>query len=349
MAALSLALVNYLKPFLSISGLLQEKMAAVVIVGFFSWINYRGVSWAGITQNFFTIGSLIILAAFVVFGLAFGSGHWQNFVSPDWGAVPFTKMLGSPMIAVIFTFSGWFASAYVAGEVKNPERNLPLSLFLGTVIVTVLYTFMNITYLFAASISQLRGVINVAELSSMNLFNQEFALALSLAVILAIGSSLNATILAGSRLYYAMSKDAVFWPSLKRLHDRRGTPYISILVQGCMACVLILLGSFDQLLSYVVFAMLLSSIGSGIAHLLLRKRLPDWIRPYRTWGYPFIPLIFIGAYGWIAFEICREKPATSFIGLLIAFSGLPFYFYWRRLQKAEESTPPNAGPETQVD
>ena len=143
-----------------------------------------------------------------MFGLAFGSGHWQNFVSPDWGAVPFTKMLGSPMIAVIFTFSGWFASAYVAGEVKNPERNLPLSLFLGTVIVTVLYTFMNITYLFAASISQLRGVINVAELSSMNLFNQEFALALSLAVILAIGSSLNATILAGSRLYYAMSKDA---------------------------------------------------------------------------------------------------------------------------------------------
>lgn len=170
------------------------------------------------------------------------------------------------------------------------------------------------------------------------LFNPGFTLVISLAVLLAVASSLNATILASSRIYYAMSEDSIFWTPLKRLHDRYDTPHISILVQGLVACGLVLLGTFGQLLSYVVFVMLFSSIASGMAHLVLRRRRPTLPRPYRTWGYPYIPLLFILSYGWIAFQIGIEKPETSFIGLLITLSGLPFYYYWARSQKAEKGS-----------
>ena len=333
-AALSLAAVSYLKPLPVLNNPLSEKGLALGIIFFFSWMNYRGIRRGGTTQNFFTLGSLLILLIFIAAGLMFGNGSWEHFSSVSTPAPSVSKIFGSAMIAVVFTYSGWFASAYVGSEVKNPGRNLPLSLLLGTGIVAILYTLINVTYLYALPLSGLAGVVNVGQETAAALFNPAISALISVAIILAICSSINATIMAGSRIFYAMSEDQIFWSFLKRLHPRFHTPHPAILSQTVLAALLVCLGTFDYLLSYVVFIMIIISVATGAAHLILRWNRPALARPYRTWGYPIGPVLFIMVYLWIGGRIFIENPSTSLIGLCLAVSGLPFYFFWRRSQKS---------------
>jgi basic amino acid/polyamine antiporter, APA family len=333
-ATLSLALVSYLAPLLGLNDPLVEKGLALGIILFFSWINYRGIRWGGTTQDFFTSGALIILAAFIVGGLIFGKGSWDHFTVISSQPLPFSKIFGSAMIAIIFTYSGWFASAYVGSEIKNPERNLPLSLLLGTAIVGILYTLINVVYLYALPLTGLTGVVNVGQVTATALFNSTISIVISLTIVLAICSSINATIMAGSRIFYAMSEDKIFWSFLKTLHPRFRTPHLAILSQTVLAVLLVCLGTFNQLLSYVVFVMLIVSIATGAAHLILRRQKPGLLRPYRTWGYPLVPLLFILSYLWISQHIFMEKPSTSLVGLLLVLSGLPFYFFWAKSNKS---------------
>ncbi|MFH0786223.1 MAG: amino acid permease [Pseudomonadota bacterium] len=335
-AALSLALVSYLHSFfpLPLPHPSLVKILASGIILFFSMINYRGIRWGVTTQTFFTSGALMVLAGFIVGGLFFGKGSWDHFMAPPSQTLPFSKIFGPAMIAVIFTYSGWFASAYMGSEIKNPGRNLPLSLLWGTLIVGVLYTLINVTYLYALPLSELKGVVNVGQITSTALFNSGIALILSLAVILAISSGINVTIMAGSRIFFAMAEDSIFWSFLKSLHFRFQTPHLAILCQTGLAVLLVWLGNFGQLLSYVVFVMLLASIAAGGSHLILRWRKADLSRPYRTWGYPVVPLIFGSAYLWISGQIFIEKPAISLWGLFLTVSGLPFYFFWANYKKS---------------
>ena len=332
-AALSIALVSYVKGFILLSHPLSEKLLAVAIISFLSFINYRGVRLSGTVQDIFTLGNLFIVFAIVLGGLALGNGNWQNFTFASSASLPFSKLFGPAMIAVIFTYSGWFASAYIGGEVKNPERNLPFSLLLGTIIITLLYTIINLVYLYALPVSLLKDAVNVAQLAAETLFNPRVAQAVSISIILAISGSINATILGGTRICYAMAEDNIFWSPLKRLHPKYGTPYFSILSQMILACILVLLGTFGQLLSCVVFVMLLSSIATGIAHFILRLRKPELPRPYHTWGYPVVPFLFICIYAWIAIHIACSKPLTSIAGLIITISGLPFFCIWSKMEK----------------
>ena len=333
-AALSLALVGYLKPLLIFSDPLLEKGLAVGIIFFFSWINYRGIRWGGTTQDFFTLGAILILMVFVAGGLIFGKGSWDHFTAVSSEMPPFSKIFGSAMIAIVFTYSGWFTSAYLGSEIKKPERNLPLSLLLGTAIVGILYTLINVVYLYALPLPELKGLVNVGQATATVLFNSTVSTVISVAIILAICSSINATIMGGSRIFYAMSEDKIFWSFLKTLHPRFQTPHLAILCQTVLAVVLVCLGTFSQLLSYVVFVMLIVSIATGAAHLILRRQKPQIIRPYRTWGYPLVPILFILAYLWISLQIFMEKPSTSLVGLLLAVSGLPFYCFWTQSNKS---------------
>ncbi|MEN6432266.1 MAG: amino acid permease [Smithella sp.] len=333
-AALSLALVSYLKPLLILNDPLLEKGLAWGIIFFFSWINYRGIRWGKTSQDFFTLGSLVILVAFIAGGLIWGKGSWDHFTVLSSQPLPFSKIFGSAMIAIIFTYSGWFASAYLGSEIKKPERNLPLSLLLGTAIVGILYTLINVTYLYALPLSELAGAINAGQVTAAALFNPAISTVISVAIILAICSSINATIMAGSRIFYAMSEDKIFWSFLKTLHHRFNTPHLAILSQTVLSVVLVCLGTFNQLLSYVVFIMLIVSIATGAAHLILRRKKPGLLRPYRTFGYPVVPILFIVAYLWISQQIFMEKPSTSLVGLLLTVSGLPFYFFWIKSNKS---------------
>jgi APA family basic amino acid/polyamine antiporter len=334
-AALSIALVSYSKGFILLSNPLSEKLLAIAIISFFSFINYRGVRLSGTTQDIFTLGNLLIILALIFAGLAFGNGNWQHFNVVSSTSLPFPKLFGPAMIAVIFTYSGWFASAYIGSEVKNPGRNLPLSLFLGTIIITLSYTAINLVYLYALPMPLLKDAVNVAQLAAGTLFNPRIAQIVSLSIILAISGSINATILGGTRICYAMAEDNIFWSLLGRLHPKYGTPYFSILSQMILACIMVLLGTFGQLLSCVVFVMLLSSIAAGIVHFILRLRKPHLSRPYRTWGYPVVPLLFICFYAWIAVHIAYSKPLTSIAGIFITISGLPFFYIWSKIEKSK--------------
>ena len=328
-AVLCIALVGYIKGFIPFNHVLSEKVLAVAIIFVFSFINYRGVRLSGTLQDLSTLGNLVIILALIIGGFVSGRGNWQNFHAVSSNAFPLSKLVGPAMIAVLFTYSGWFASAYIGGEVKNPERNLPFSLLLGTIIVTLIYTATNLVYLYALPLSRLKDAVNVAQLAAGILFNSRVAQAFSLTVILAISGSINATILGGTRIYYAMAEDRIFWSPLKRLHPEYGTPHFSILSQMILACIMVSLGTFGQLLGYVVFVMLLSSIASGIAHFVLRQRNPDLPRSYRTWGYPAVPFLFICFYIWIAVQITYAKPLTSLAGLIITLSGLPFFLWFK--------------------
>ena len=338
-AALSIALINFLKIFISFYNPVQEKLLAILIIFLFSLINYRGIRLSCITQNVFTIGTIIILITLILCGFFSGKGNWNNFTNTSSSSSNYPNLFSSAMIAVIFTYSGWFASAYIGSEIRNPERNLPLSLILGTLFITAIYTLINIVYLYSLPIHNLKNVVNVAQIAFGNLFNPTVTKVVSLPIILAISGSINATILTGARIFYAMAEDGIFWPILSRVHPLYRTPYYAILSQTILACILVLLGTFNQLLSYVVFVMLFSSIASGVALFILRRLKPDFHRPYHTMGYPFVPLLFVVSYIWIAVQICYSKPTTSILGIFITFSGVPFYIWWNNKKKVPTYKP----------
>ncbi|MDD2334944.1 MAG: amino acid permease [Geobacteraceae bacterium] len=327
-AALSLALVSYLQGFFHLGSILQGKFLAIAIIAAFSLINIRGVRPGGTTQDIVTMGTLATLVLLLLSGFLMGNGDWGNFTATTGGKTSWTVLFSTPMIAVIFTYSGWFASAYIGSEIRNPQRNLPLSLIIGTCIVMVLYTLMNMLYLYSMPIPALKGSINVVQTSVGYLFAPSLAGFASIPIILAIAASTNANILTGARVCYAMADDATFWPAFRKLHPLYNTPCTAILSQSLIATIMILLGSFAELLSSVVFVMILTSVATGVALFVLRKRQPNLPRPFKTWGYPFVPLVFIGAYTIIGIKIVSANPVTSLTGFAIALSGLPFFFWW---------------------
>lgn len=326
-AVLSIALVKYLTGFSVLAGVIHEKLLAVAVVALFTLINYRGVRLTGTTQNFWTMGSLFILLAFIAGGLSSGGGDWSHF-SGGWAEnIPAAKLFGPAMTAVIFSFSGWFITTYIGDEVKRPEINLPLSLTIGTGIVIVLYVAINAVYLYAMPVENLKGVVNVGQVAGERLLKDGFAQAVTLAIILAIAASINATVLAGARLSYAVAKDGLFRSYFKKLHVQYGTPHVALLAQALLASLFIIVDTFENLLGAVVFVMILSSIGSGLALFVLRRRMPLLKRSYRTWGYPFTPLLFIISYMYIGVQIFISNPVRSAFGVLITLSAIPFYYY----------------------
>jgi APA family basic amino acid/polyamine antiporter len=335
-AALAIGLVSYLGLFVPGLGAGQAKLLAVAVILFFSWINYRGLRLSGTTQNLFTLGTVLTLLLLIGAGLCSGAGNWGNLTAAAVPAGSPARLFSTPMIAVIFTYSGWFAAAYIGSEIRHPQRNLPLSLILGTLCVTLIYLLINLVYLYALPIERLQGTVNVAQAAMAGLYGPAVAGLVSVPIMLAIAAGINATILTGARVSFAMGEDGVFWTRLREVHADYGTPAFAVLCQALLSCLLALLGSFNQLLGYVVFVMLLSSVASGLALFVLRRRRPELDRAYRTWGYPLVPLLFIAAYLWIAVQVGWANPVTSSLGILIALSGLPFYL-WRRYRSPQIS------------
>lgn len=325
-AVLAIAGSKYVNGFVNM-GVSGEKLVALGIVFLLSFLNYRGIRLSGTTHNVWTVSSLAIIGLLVVGGMVGGQGSWKHFSCAAAQDVRPLKLLGPAMIAVIFSFSGWFVAAYVGEEVKRPERNLPLSLIIGTSIIMVLYVVLSALYLYAIPLNDLTGIVNVGQVAATRLLSPGIAAWISVAIILAMAASINATILSGARLAYAMAKDGLLWSGLGYVHEKYGVPHVAILFQAVLAGLFILFDTFENLLNSVVFVMLFSSIGSGLAHIVLRRKMPDAVRPYKTLGYPFIPALFAASYLWIAVQIAISSPVRSLIGLCITLSGLPLYFW----------------------
>jgi APA family basic amino acid/polyamine antiporter len=331
-AALSIALVGYL-PSSIVSDDGPSKLLAVLVVGVLTVINYRSLRLASAMQDTITISSILLLVALVVGGAIAGNGSLTHFQAASQTPVSLSSVSGAVMISVIFTYSGWFAAAYVASEIKRPERNIPLALILGTLIVAVVYTSVNCIYLYALSLPEMAGITNVAQVAAGRLFHGPVTGMIALAIILAIASCINATVMTGSRICYAMAADDLFPAVFGKVHPRFSTPHVAVLAQGLLAVCLIYLSSFRELINYVVFAMLLSSIATVVAMIFLRVKRPEVARPYRAFGYPIVPIVFILAYGWIAVSVVINELSTSMYGLAMLLSGVPFYVLWKRFKR----------------
>lgn len=326
MAALSIAITGYIPNLPPIWG--GNKGYAILIILMLGALNVRSTKLASWIQSVSTIGSLVLLFGLVVGGILSENGHFEHLTSGG-GALQFKS---SAMVAVFFTYSGWFAAAYVGSEVVRPERNVPLALILGTFIVMLLYTGVNVVYLLALPLKEMSQTaeLNTATLAATRLFGPTVSHVVGIAIVLAIASCINASVMTGSRLCFAMAEDRIMPAKLGQIHSRFKTPFVALTAQVILAIFFVIFGAFDTLLSSVVFAMLLSNTATGIAHLKLRIERPDIPRSYRTHGYPVLPILFTLAHGVFAVTIAMENLAISLLGIGIALTALPFYFWQRR-------------------
>lgn len=337
-AALALGFTKYLTPLLAPdTGLppIASKLIAIFAILLFSGLNYRSVRWASRAQNLVSGSSLLIIVLIVGAGFIWGSGNLEHFKFTS-EKVSIGDLFGPAMISVFFTYSGWFVAAYVASEMKTPQKTLPRSLIYSSIIVAVLYLFMNALYIYALPVPEMKGVVDIARRASEALLGSRFAALFSVMIIFAILGSLNSVIMTAPRIYFAMARDGLFLKTTGNTHPRYKTPHSAIILQAMISCFLVLVGSFYQLLTYVVFVMLLSSIATAAGVFVLRARRPALERPYKVWGYPFTTAIFIIAYAWIAYKIMLGNPQNAGIGILITLSGIPFYLYWKKTKEARE-------------
>jgi basic amino acid/polyamine antiporter, APA family len=311
------------------------QLVAMAVIILLSAVNFVGLLLGKIIQNVFTVIKIGTLISFILFGFTIGKTTPIDFsVNPV--GISFSQLFvgfGIALIAVFWAFDGWNNINFVAGEIKNPKRNLPLALIFGTLGITIMYVLINIVYLFALPLNQLTGEVKIAEKASSILFGDFTTTIISVAVIISIFGSINGSILAGPRVYYAMAKDGMFFKKVARVHPKFKVPGFAILVQAIWSCFLVLSGNFEQLITYTMFISFVFWIAATASVFKLRKKYPNHPRPYKTWGYPVVPIIFIVATSGILFNTLIEKPLESLAGVAITLIGIPVYYFWKKKMK----------------
>ena len=302
-----------------------------------SGLNYVGVRWGARANNITSIVKVAALLMFVVLALWFGGGDVERLFgssSEPASSVSFSAF-GLAMSPILFTFLGWNAAVYVGSEIRDPSRNLPRSLFLGLGICTLIYLLVNALYLYALPMGELIRARDAGEAAAEVLFGPVGGTVLAFFVLVSVLGTLNATVLVGPRIAYAMSLDGLFFRGADRVHDSYRTPSGAILLQGFVAVVLlVVLRSFPSALDFTTFAVVLATSADVVALYLLRRRQPDRPRPYRAWGYPVLPGLYLVANLAIAGVLLWGSPVESAISLGLLLAGLPFYaFFTRRLPR----------------
>jgi APA family basic amino acid/polyamine antiporter len=316
--------------------------AAIIIL---TVINYFGVKAGVIVQNILTFLRLGSVAAIVVFGLTLGkragiTGFGELFRGGDTLSWGFFQAFGLALIAVFWTYDGWYAVNCTAEEIKKPERTIPLSLLLGTLSVTVIYLLVNVVYILALPVEKMKGVVRVGELASTQLFGPVATSAIAAAIMVSVFGCLSATILYGPRVYLAMAEDRAFFRSMTYIHPRYRVPSKALTGQAIWSCLLCLSGKYQALYEYVVFALVIFFAATGFGVIVLRRRRPEVHRPYRVWGYPAVPILFVLINLAVFLNTVTAQPLKSLIGLAFLLVGIPAYFYWQRGRQPG----PNAEP-----
>jgi APA family basic amino acid/polyamine antiporter len=306
-----------------------SQIGAASAIALLCAINYVGLREGAGFQNVITvikIGSLVALAGF---GLAAPAA-----AEPDWWTVPadidWVPAIGLAMIGVLWCFDGFYQATFCGGEIRDPGRNLPRGMIIGLLLTLVLYLFANVVYLRALPIEELGRVNGVGEASAAALFGANWGPVITLAVFISIFGCLASGVLTSSRIYLPMAQDGLFFRSLAKIHPVYRTPSACIVAQGLWAIVLAFSGTYEQLGTYVIFAVYMFHAATGAAVIVLRRTQPDRARPYRTWGYPWTPIVFVLVALAFVVSTLVEKPIESLFGILIVALGLPAYAWWRR-------------------
>ncbi len=306
------------------------QFVAVILILIFSAINYIGVGLGKRLQNGVTVAKIGAIVILGLIGVIVARGPIDLSLNPTGaGAGTLLTGFGLALIAVSWGFDGWNNITYVSGEIRDPKRDLPVALIGGTVLITILYLLMNWFYLKAFTPAAMAGIVPVAERATSVVMGSTAGAIVTAVVLLSMLGALHGAIFAGARVYYAMARDGLFFKSIGEVHPRFRTPAKAILWQGVWAGVLTLSGTFEQLITFVMFVTISFWIAATSSVFALRKKFPDRPRPYRTWGYPVVPVIFIVASTGILVNTLFERPVESLSGLGFLLLGIPAYYYWR--------------------
>ena len=339
------------------------QLVAVVVVAILTWVNCRGVQAGKKVQNFFTVGKTVGLVALILVGLTVAADMdvIRANLGNAWGAIRETPryiglermlplgsgalilmVLGGTMVGSLFSADAWNNITFTAGEIKDPRRNLPRSLVLGAVLVIGLYLLANLAFVTSLPVAGTEGALTPLErgiahaqddrvgTAVLELASPKLGVALmALAIMMSTFGCVNGMTLMGARLYYAMAQDRLFFQAVGRLNER-GVPAAGLILQGVWSAVLVFTGTYSELLDYVIFAVLFFSVLTAAGLFVLRRKQPDLERPYKVWGYPFLP----GAYAVLCLLIMLDllvvRPVYTWPGLFLVLSGIPVYWLWRR-------------------
>jgi basic amino acid/polyamine antiporter, APA family len=348
-AALSVASAAYMGniiPFISqqhvifsLAGMPFTRAHAVglALIAILTGVNVVGLRWGALLQNVSTWTKFTAMAVFVVLGFAIGKGHWSNFTARAPGGLSMglspgqlISALGIGLIAVFFAYDGWVYITWVAGEVKDPRRNVPLAMVLGVLAVGAIYLAMNMTYVYALPLSEISQYETIAHVAATKLFSPAAAVWLSAMIAVSCFSAAAACTLSGSRVYLAMAQDGVFFRRMALIHPKWRTPAFSLIGQGIWGAVLTMSGRYDQLYTYVIFGMVLSYTLTVIGLFVLRWKKPDVPRPYRCTGYPWLPAIYVLVGVTWTLNTIIHRPGEALGSAAIVLVGVPGYWYWKR-------------------
>ncbi|HUI66413.1 MAG TPA: amino acid permease [Bacteroidota bacterium] len=318
------------------------KLVAIAAIVLVAAVNYTGVQRGGILQIVFTSLKIGALGAIIVLGFTAGRGSTAHFF-PLWGMPSSGDLLGAigiAMVATLWSYDGWNSLTYLAGEVKDPRKNIPRALVLGTISVIAIYVLANLAYLYVLPIEEMARSKLVAADMMEHVFHGYGGALISGAVMLSAFGTVNATSMTTARVYFAMARDRVFFPSMGQAHPRFHTPGRSLIVQAAWASCLTLTGTYDQIFTYVIFAAwIFYALGAAGIFIMRARGLSSSSSAYRVMGYPVVPALFVAVATWFVLNTLIKDTADSFVGLLLLLAGLPFYLYWKRSSGTGAQTP----------
>jgi APA family basic amino acid/polyamine antiporter len=355
--AIAVGFARYIGFFTPLSESGTRIIAIISIIGL-TLLNCRGVRLGATTQNVLTtlkIGALIalIVTSFVIPGgsVSHFQPLWPSAVGGGGGGGHWIGAFGVAMVAVLWAYDGWIETTYVGSEIVNPGRNLPRSIILSTVMVMVLFVLASVAFVYVLGPGGMAGSALVASDAAKVTMGSLGATLVVAAILISTLGANNGIILTAARIPYAMARQALFFRAQGLVHPRYGTPIVALVTQGVIASVLTLVPRcvfgicsprplYDQLATYVVFAQFVFYALSAGAVIRLRRKAPHLERPYRTWGYPVTPIVFIAFAIWLVANTIVETPKDSAIGAGLILLGLPGYFYWRRAATGGAKGPP---------
>jgi len=332
-STVAVGFAQYLADFFPI-GPGQQKLAASLAIVVLTAINYRGVREAGWVQSVLTGAKVGAMVALVALGFALVHGPVGTSVKlptpAGWG---FLSSFGVAMVAALWAYDGWNNGTFAAEEVKHPERDIPLGLILGTGAVVVIYILVNLVYYHVLPLVTVAQSPRVAAQAGTRLFGRSGAHWVSLAIIVAMLGCVNGMILAGARVYYAMARDGLFFRWCGNVHPKFRTPHLSLLFQAGWAILLVLLGTYEQLFTFVIFAGWIFYALAALGVIVLRRTRPNLPRPYRVSAYPFVPVVFVLAAALFILNTILARPLESGVGTGIVALGIPAYLLWKKGKK----------------
>jgi APA family basic amino acid/polyamine antiporter len=322
---------------------LGVKVLTMVLICSMTFINYLGVRFGGLIAGVLTTMKVVAMALLILASFVFGTGSAANFVTSAPNAPHGVNIIFLVVMATagaFWTYDGWNNITYIAGEVKEPSRTIPRGLLIGMLIVIGVYVSINLAYLYILPVEAMAKSKLVASDVAKAVFGNSGGAIIAACVLLSTFGTTNGTILASARVYYAMAREKMFFSSIGNVHPRFRTPANALFLQAFWSCVLVLSGTFDMLTDMLIFVTWIFYALGAYGVFVLRKKMPDAPRPYKVWGYPYVPAIFVlFAAAYVVITLYNDVTAymnhtspliNSVFGLCLVATGLPFYYYFQR-------------------